>query len=129
MNLPIPESWESMFCIPFGDGSLGAPYLRSWVPNLPWRWEFGCSMGLFTHTQATYHFGQSRDDFSQCGQGLVDVCSFLMERKAVTVRPCFRAALKPSSPGGWGSLRAGCANSSWSNWATSDSQAEPVDPA
>lgn len=45
---------------------------------------------------STYHFSQGRDDFPQSGQGLVDVCSFLVRRgKAQMLRPRFRATLKP----------------------------------
>lgn len=51
---------------------------------------------LFVCSPATYHFCQGRDDFPQSGQGLVDVCSFLVKRgKAHMLRPHFRATLKP----------------------------------
>lgn len=53
-------------------------------------------MSLFVCVLVTYHFSQGRDDFPQSGQGLVDVCSFLVRRgKAQMLRPHFRATLKP----------------------------------
>lgn len=113
---PLHPAQDPRCSNPPGAGSLGAP---SWAAGRPPPTPPG-----------TYHFGQSRDDFPQCGQGLVDVCSFLVERpKAQILRPCFRAALKPSALRGWRSPSTGRATSNWSYWATSTSQLGLADPA
>lgn len=44
---------------------------------------------------STYHFSQGRDDFPQSGQGLVDVCSFLVRRgKAHMLKPPLQSHVK-----------------------------------